>query len=154
MRPAVIFDFHGTLSDVSSIHHLLAKRDFDGFYEQSLSCPPIGATVLTAQQTHESGYVNLLFTGMPDRYTAGLAEWLKRHEVPVDLVRMRTKEDGFKKSFIVKRRMYLEIVDLGYYVMRAWEDNPADAALWHHQGVPVSLVPGWNDNLHGDRVDK
>lgn len=154
MRPAVIYDFHGTLADVSSIHHLLAARDFDGFYEESLSCPPIESTALTARQTREAGYVNLLFTGMPDRYADGLSEWLERHGVPIDLIRMRTEEDGFKKSFIVKRRMYLEIVDLGYYVMRAWEDNPHDASLWHHQGVPVTVVPGWNDNLRPDRVDK
>lgn len=154
MRPAVIYDFHGTLADVSGIHHLLAVRDFDGFYKESLSCPPIESTALTAQQTHEAGYENLLFTGMPDRYADGLTEWLSRHGVPIDLIRMRTEEDGFKKSFVVKRRMYLEIVDLGYYVMRAWEDNPHDADLWHHQGVPVTLVPGWNDDIRSSRVDK
>jgi hypothetical protein len=153
VREAVIYDFHGTLANVSSIRHLLAARDYDGFYAGSLSCPPIESTVLAARWSHEAGYANLLLTGMPDRYASGLSRWLQENGVPIDLVFMRTREDGFKKDFIVKKRMYLDVVDRGYYVVRAWEDSPAVVDLWKLQGIPVDVVPGYNEKPMTGQVD-
>lgn len=154
MRQAVIYDFHGTLADVSGLRHLLAKRDYDGFYEGSLSCPVIESTVQAARRSHDAGYVNLLFTGMPDRYAVGLSKWLQENQVPIDLISMRTKEDGFKKDFVIKKRMYLDAVNLGYYVIRAWEDSPRVVDLWKSQGIPVDVVPGYDENLVIGQVDK
>lgn len=153
MIQSYLFDFHGTLADVSSLHHLLAKKDYDGFYEGSLSCPPIRETVLSAQRTHDMGCANLLFTGMPNRYVDGLHAWLDRHEVPIDFVNMRPDGD-YRKDFIIKREMYLAAVSNGYYVVRAWEDSPRVATLWESQGVPVTVVPGYVENLVIGGVDK
>lgn len=152
MRQAVLFDFHGTLVNVSGIRHLLSVRDYDGFYEQSLDCLPIDNIVAEARRTHESGFVNLLFTGMPDTYVEGLNHWLARHQVPIDLIDMRRAGD-YRKDFIVKRDMYLRAIGDGYYVVRAWEDNPRVAELWERQAIPVSMVPGWDEKLVIGRVD-
>lgn len=148
----VIYDFHGTLVDVTSLHHLLDERDYDGFYAGSLNCLPIESTVLAARHSHDAGYANLLLTGMPDRYTDGLTEWLARHDVPMTRIWMRSRQDEFKKSFVVKRRMYLEAVDAGYSVVRAYEDSPQDYDLWIRQGIPTELIPGYR--LAAKRVDK
>jgi hypothetical protein len=153
MRQAVLYDFHGTLVNVSGIRHLLSIRNYDEFYEQSLDCPPIANTVVSAMQTHEAGFVNLLFTGMPDTYVEGLNRWLSLHRVPIDLIEMR-KAGDYRKDFIIKRDMYLRAIDNGYYVVRAWEDNPRVAELWERQAIPVSLVPGWDEELVVDGVDK
>lgn len=141
MIEAVIYDFHGTLADVREVLPLVVEKKYDEFYEASLSCPPIESVVLAARHSHQAGYANLLLTGMPDRYSEGLQEWLKRHGVPVSLTLMRTPSDGYKKDFIVKKRMYNNLLDLGYYVMKAWEDSPAVIDLWKAQGVPVEEMP-------------
>jgi hypothetical protein len=153
MRQAVLFDFHGTLADVTSVRHLLSVRNYDGFYEQSLSCPPIESTVLSARHSHQAGFVNLLFTGMPRRYSEGLQSWLSSHGVHMDLIEMRDDNDR-RKDFVVKGEMYQRAIDLGHYVMRAWEDNPRVADLWKAHGIPVIVVPGWDENLVKERVDK
>lgn len=153
MRQAVLYDFHGTLADVSGIRQLLVDRDYDGFYAASLTCPPIESTVLAARQSHEAGFTNLLFTGMPNTYADGLNEWLARHHVPVDFIEMRRRGD-WRKDFIVKRDMYLRVIDLGYYVLRAWEDSPRVVELWQSQGIPVTVVPGWDENIVTREVDK
>lgn len=153
MIEAIIYDFHGTLVDVSELLPLLSAGDYDGFYEASLTCPPIGLTAHAARQSHRSGYANLLFTGMPDRYIDGLKKWLDIYDIHVDLVSMRSPEDGYTKDFIVKRKMYLQAVDLGYYVMRAWEDSPAVIELWKRQGIPVEEVPRY-PAAPTDRVDR
>lgn len=141
MVEAIIYDFHGTLVDVRDLLPLLSDGNYDGFYEASLSGEPIGLTAHAARQSHKSGYANLLFTGMPDRYAEGLKKWLTLYDVYMDVISMRKPEDGYAKDFVVKRQMYLQAVDLGYYVMRAWEDSPAVIDLWKRQGIPVEEVP-------------
>lgn len=153
MKRAVLYDFHGTLADVTAILPLVQARDYDGFYEQSLSCPPNRSVVLAAHQSHSAGYYNLLFTGMPVRYSSGLLNWLDTYDVHVDLLLMRTVEDGFRKDFVVKRRMYLEAVDQGYVIERAWEDSPEVIALLGQQGIPVVAIPRSELTRISDGVD-
>jgi hypothetical protein len=153
MRQAILYDFHGTLVNVTSVRDLLMIRDYDSFYEQSLLCPPIEHMVAETRRTHEEGFVNLLFTGLPDKYASGLNEWLARHSVPIDLIEMR-KTGDYRKDFIVKRDMYIRASNQGYYVLHAWDDSPRVADMLKSQGVPVSIVPGWDETLVTGRVDK
>jgi hypothetical protein len=141
MIEAVIYDFHGTLTDVREILPLVRARKYDEFYEASLSCPPIESVVLAAKHSAEAGYANLLLTGMPERHREGLEEWLRLHGVPVSLLMMRMPQDGYRKDFVIKARMYSELLDKGYYVMRAFEDSPAVSDLWRRQGIPVKEMP-------------
>lgn len=141
MKEAVIYDYHGTLADVREILPLVAERKYDEFYEASLECPPNEGVVLAARHSSHAGYANLLLTGMPERYRSGLVAWCQRNEVPTDLIMMRSPEDGFKKDFVVKKRMFLILLDLGYHAVRAWEDSPAVIDLWKRQAVPVEEMP-------------
>lgn len=153
MVPANVFDFHGTLVDVTSIHHLLERRNYDGFYSGSLNCPPIPSTVAEARRSRDSGYTNLLFTGMSGGYHEGLRDWLSRHDVPIDYIAMRGEKDR-RKAFVIKREMYLKAVDDGYYITRAWDDDPSVIDLWNAMGVPAVLVPGWVKGLTVRGFDK
>jgi hypothetical protein len=147
MVESVIYDFHGTLADVSGILHLVHQKKYDEFYEASLSCPPIVPTVRAARWTYESNLTNLLFTGMPERYREGLVEWLRLHDVPVSMILMREPEDRSKKDFIVKRRMYDHVVGLGFSVVRAWDDSPGVVDLWKALGIRDVIVMPRADTL-------
>lgn len=142
MRIATIYDFHGTLADVSPILPLVEQKKYDEFYEASLSCTPIHPTVLAARQSRQDEHVNFLLTGMPRRYESGLKAWLKFHQVPIDHIYMREPSDGYKKDFLIKRRMYNDLVSRGYYVVRAWEDSPGVVDLWKSLGIDhVEVIP-------------
>lgn len=141
MPQSVIYDFHGTLADVQLILPLVYEKRYDDFYEASLSCPPHESVVLAARHSSRTGYTNLLLTGMPDKYRDGLVRWLDEHDVPVDLLLMRTPEDGFKKDYVIKRRMYLSLLGMGHRVVRAWDDSPAVLDLWEAQGIPTVALP-------------
>lgn len=141
MSEAVIYDFHGTLADVREVLPLAFSGRYDEFYEKSLSCPPYEFVVRAAQHSHQAGYANLLLTGMPSGYREGLMEWLCMNQVPVDLLLMRTPDDGYAKDFVVKDRMYRSLLALGYRVMHAWEDSPGVMDLWKRQGIPVRPMP-------------
>lgn len=153
MKPAAVFDFHGTLVDVTSIHDMLAEGDFEGFYTASLECPPIADTVEAAHRSHRVEHSNLLLTGMTENHFDGLNTWLVRHSVPIDYIAMRRVGDR-RMSFVVKREMYHEVVNRGYYVVRAWEDNPRDVDFWNSQAIPVTVVPGWSVRTIVRQVDK
>lgn len=152
LTSANVFDFHGTLADVRGIHHLLARRDYDGFYEQSLHCPPIESTVAEAQRSAYLGHTNLIFTGMPGRFYGGLRDWLDRHDVPVSGVEMRGEKDR-RKAWVLKEEMYLRAVSNSYRILRAWDDDPAVVESWTRLGVPCTRVPGWVEKLTTRRVD-
>jgi hypothetical protein len=139
---AELYDFHGTLADVTSLGAYLRARDFESFYRASLSCPPIYSTVLAAQWAHDNGYPNLLFTGMTRTYEALLWEWLERYGVPVDYLDMREPGD-YRKDFIVKQEMWEKAADAGYRIIKAWDDNPGCLDLWRSKGISVVPVPGY-----------
>lgn len=141
-KSAVIWDFHGTLANTASIVHLVKERRYDEFYEASLTCASNPRVVDAARRSHMRGFTNLLFTGMPDTYEAGLQRWLLRNGVPVDTVRMRPAGDR-RKDFLLKEDMHREFS--GRYVpVRAWEDSPAVVGLWRSLHIPVTVVPGWS----------
>lgn len=152
MSPACVFDYHGTLADVRSIHYLLAEKEYDRFYEESLLCPPIETTVAEAQRAWDRGLTNLIFTGMPGRYYDGLREWLDRYDVPVNGIEMRGEKDR-RKAWLIKQEMYLRAVDRGFFITRAWDDDPAVVESWTRLGVPCTRVPGWVEKLTTRRVD-
>lgn len=141
-KSAVIWDFHGTLAVTAPIVHLVRARQYDEFYEASLTCEPNPRVVDAARKAHMRGFTNLLLTGMPDTYEDGLNRWLLQNGVPMDTVRMRPAGNR-RKDFLLKEGMHRELS--GRYVMvRAWEDSPAVVGLWESLHIPVTVIPGWS----------
>ena len=63
------------------------------------------------------------------------------HGVPSDMLMMRGNEDN-RKDYEVKRDM-LNTIRKAYDVVHAWDDNPAIIRLWAEEGIPHTVVPGW-----------
>lgn len=139
--PAVIYDYHGTLADTSSIVHLIGQRKWDEFYTASLECPPNEEVVEAAHISHDLGRVNVLYTGMSDTYQKGLVDWLLQYRVPIDHLRMRPHGD-WRKDFILKASWYNEECER-FDFRHAWEDSPAVVDLWKGAGIPVTVIPGY-----------
>lgn len=143
-RKAKIWDLDGTLVNVRGILHLLGQKNgFDSFHRASSFCPPNTDVVRAARQSHEEGYANLIFTGRTEQYRALSVDWLGRNWVPYTHMWMRADGD-YRKDFVVKREMYDEASRV-YEIIHATDDRPEIVALWNHLGVPVTVIPGWEE---------
>ncbi|MFI5973539.1 hypothetical protein [Streptomyces sp. NPDC051452] len=143
---AVIFDMDGTLCDVRGIRHLLdGPGRFDTFHAASIDCPPHDHVVAAARREHAAGRAVLIVTGRAAKWRHVTAWWLALHQVPSEAMWMRGPGD-FRPDYVVKRGILARIRQL-YRPVAAWDDNPNVIRLWEEEGIPVTVVPGWD----GDR---
>jgi len=152
VKTAVIFDMDGTLADVSSIRHHLTKFDetkrkvikhFHRFHAESVSVPAHEHVVSAAQVAHMLGHAVLVVTARKHMWRNHTAWWLAMHDVPSDMLMMRGDEDN-RKDYEVKKDM-LDTIRKAYNVIHAWDDNPSIIKLWTEEGIPTTVVPGWED---------
>ena len=150
-RPAVIFDMDGTLADVSSIRHHLKFYDnskrriikfFNKFHEESVNVPPHDHVVNAAQIAHMMGNAVLVVTARKHMWRNHTAWWLAMHNVPSDMLMMRGDEDN-RPDYEVKKDM-LRTIEQAYEVIHAWDDNPSIIKLWTEEGIPTTIVDGWD----------
>ena len=142
---AIIIDMDGTLADVSSIrHHLIPvddKKDFHTFHSESVNVPPHPHVVNAAQVAHMLGVKVLIVTARKFLWRNHTAWWLAMHNVPSDMLMMRGNED-YRKDYLVKKDM-LNTIRQAYNVIHAWDDNPSIIKLWKEEGIPCTVVEGW-----------
>ena len=152
MKTAVIFDMDGTLADVSSIRYHLTKFDetkrtvvkhFHRFHAASVSVPPHQHVVNAAQTAKMLGHDVLIVTARKHMWRHHTAWWLAMHNVPSDMLMMRGNDDN-RKDYEVKKDM-LDTIRKAYSVIHAWDDNPSIIKLWTEEGIPTTVVPGWED---------
>lgn len=151
MKSAVIFDMDGTLANVSSIRHHLTRfdaskrrnmKDFDAFHAESVNVPAHSHVVNAAQMAHMLGHAVLIVTARSHKWRNHTAWWLAMHDVPSDALFMRGNDDK-RKDYEVKRDM-LETIRNAWTPIYAWDDNPAIIRLWEEEGIPHTVVPGWD----------
>lgn len=152
MQSAVIFDMDGTLADVSSIRHHLTKYDegkrriikhFNRFHAESVSVPPHNHVLNAAQVAHMLGHEVLIVTARKHMWRHHTAWWLAIHNVPSDVLMMRSDDDN-RKDYEVKRDM-LDTLRKAYDIIHAWDDNPNIIKLWQENNIPTTIVPGWEE---------
>ncbi|WP_030898635.1 hypothetical protein [Streptomyces sp. NRRL F-5126] len=145
LREAVLFDMDGTLCDVRGIRHLLdGPGRFAAFHSASVDCPPHPHVVQAAREAHAEGLAVLIVTARETRWRNHTAMWLALNDVPSDAMWMRARGD-YRPDFEVKRDI-LAGIRTRYRPVAAWDDNPAVIELWRGEGVPVHVVPGWDDH--------
>ncbi|MFG3259776.1 hypothetical protein [Streptomyces sp. NPDC048172] len=143
MREAVIFDMDGTLCDVRGIRHLLdGPGGFHAFHRASVDCPPHQHVVEAAREAHAAGLAVLVVTARTVRFRPHTAMWLALHRVPSDAMWMRADRDG-RPDYEVKRDILARIRER-YHPVHAWDDNPNVLALWAREGIPATVVAGWD----------
>jgi hypothetical protein len=137
----------GTLADVSSIRHYLRptkgqKKDFDTFHSESVNVPSHSHVVNAAQVAKLLGHDVVIVTARRHMWRHHTAWWLAMHGVPSDALFMRGNED-FRKDVEVKRDI-LKTIRQAWNPIHAWDDNPSIIALWDEEGIPCTVVPGWD----------
>lgn len=142
-----IFDWQGTLVDVSGIRHLVetdGPKNFPEFHRRTGDCPAMPGTVQGLWNAiHDENTVVAILTGCTDDFRDVLDAWMIRNDVVAHVVRMRRAGD-FRRDVEVKREMLQWLRDRGLNPTRAWDDNPNVAALWESEGIDTTVVPGWD----------
>lgn len=156
MNTAVIFDMDGTLADVRSIrHHLVTfeatkrkvMKHFDRFHAESVNVPPHSHVVNAAQVAKMLGHDVLIVTARKHKFRHHTAFWLAMHGIPSDAMFMRADNDN-RPDYLVKRDM-LSTIRQAWNVIHAWDDNPSIIRLWNEEGIPCTVVEGWEDEKMG-----
>ena len=149
---AVIFDVDGTLCNVASIRHLIKggpvndyRKDFDAFHREAIDCPAHGDVVEKARFYALAGFKVLIVTARSARYRNSTAFWLAMHGVPSEAMWMRA--DGDYRQDVEVKREILAKIRKSFNPVHAYDDNPSIVALWQSEGIPCTVVPGWDD-LH------
>lgn len=121
---AIMCDLDGTLA-------LLHKR---GPFEELL-CEsdelnqPVANVVLNY---HKSGYKILLLSGRRDIARQQTENWLKKHNIPYDLLLMRSAKDASKDS-IVKRQLFEENIQHKFYIEFVLDDRNQVVDMWRNE---------------------
>jgi hypothetical protein len=143
---AAIFDMDGTLCDVSSVRHFVARpkgeKDFHSFHEAAAGCPPHQWVLDEAHDLSNAGLAILVVTARSEEWAVPTLWWNLLHEVPFDEIFHRPRGD-FRKDVLVKADILADIRRRGYNPVHAYDDNPSIVALWESENIPVTLVPGW-----------
>lgn len=146
-RPARILDVDGTLCDVTSVrHHVLrprAEKDFDAFHAGSADCPPNQIAIDYAIETAALGMVPVVVTARMERWAELTRAWLVEH-MPVEFDGPFHRRDGDTRSDRIVKLEILRYLRRHYDIRGAIDDNPAVIELWESQGIPVTVVPGWD----------
>jgi phosphoglycolate phosphatase-like HAD superfamily hydrolase len=144
---AVIADVDGTLADVSTILHHVAKgrgtRDFHAFHTASAHVPPHRQALDFVERYHAAGHTILVVTARMQKYEQLTRTWLNQHlTVPFEGPFMRRNGDR-RVDYIVKKEIHRYLAR-HFDIRAAIDDNPSIIELWKELGIPAETVPGWH----------
>jgi hypothetical protein len=142
----------GTLADVSSIRHYLRgiratgkpDKNFDKFHEEGVNVPPHEWVAELARDFHDLGIAVLIVTARKHKWRNHTAWFLALNNIPSDGMWMRGNDDD-RPDYVLKKDILKQIRGHGYNVIHAFDDNPAVIQLWAEEGIPTTIVPGWED---------
>jgi FMN phosphatase YigB (HAD superfamily) len=152
-KNAIIFDMDGTLADVSSIRHHLKYYDknkkrimkhFNMFHEKSVDVPAHGHVVSAAQIAYLLGNDIIIVTARKHMWRHQTAWWLAMNGVHSDALFMRGNNDD-RPDYEVKKDI-LNTIRKAWNPIHAWDDNPSIIKLWTEEGIPCTIVDGWEQD--------
>lgn len=130
----------GVLSDASRRQKYLAvdPPDWESFNSRAWQDGPIldGIDALHAAAVD---HVIVVVTARPLTSIDMTDRWLEDHEVPVDLLVLRDRDDE-RHSPAVKRSELAKLRAAGADVVMAVEDHPGIVAMYEEEGVAVRYV--------------
>lgn len=156
---AAIVDMDGTWCDVRSIrHHVMGEiKDFDAFHEAALGCPANPQVEAFIQRHLDQGNDVVIFTARMYRHHDTTLEWMIEKSKRFDQGRiygpfMRGDLD-YRPDYEVKADMF-EFWSQRWNFVEATDDNPSIVKLWNDLGIPVEVVPGWDEEVAARYIEQ
>ena len=131
----VIFDLDGTLADEEHRRHFIEtegqKPDWDSYHERCTDDPCFEGVAGIARLLYNTGQTVEIWTGRPESVRKRTEEWLDRHHIGFDRLRMR-KVGDYRKVNVVKGEWLLSC---GRVPDIVFEDRARPTAWWRDQGL-------------------
>lgn len=137
-----LFDLDGTLALVDHRRPALdsARPDWHAFNKASLFDPPNEAVVRVARALAEK-YELWIVSGRSDAVELETRGWLEKHQIPYDLLLMRSAADN-RPDHILKREWALQH-DFVDRVLAIFDDRDSVVEMWRELGIPCfQVAPG------------
>ena len=166
MKKTIIFDLDGTLADIdvrrSKSLKINGKLDWDIFAAPSSILAwdkPNLPVIKMAQLFSDAGFKIVIFSGRNDRGFFATKDWLKKHDVPFDLLVLRpdkfkdkswpiadgnpaTADMRFMPDDILKKKMLDTFVDIKD-VFLVVDDRQKVVDMWRDLGLNTfQVAPG------------
>lgn len=150
MRPLVVFDLDGTLSDASHRQHLVdrtklqdgVKPDWRAFYAACGGDAPLHHTIAVARALHMAGYELWLFSGRSDEVIGTTQLWLQKYAIDELLSKIKFRAAGnTTPDDVLKMQWYDAMSDTDRKrLLLVFDDRDRMVAAWRARGVPCFQV--------------
>ncbi len=154
MRPLIILDLDGTLSDASHRQHLVDREacemagrrpDWRAFYAACGNDKPMLHTIAVAKALHVAGNELWLFSGRSDEVEAQTMFWLAHHGINQLFTSIRMRPEGdYTPDDVLKMRWYdaMSAEDRAR-LMLVFDDRDRMVKAWRSHGIPCfQVAPG------------
>ena len=131
-----VFDIDGTLANNDHREHLAQAKKWDEFHKLAPGDKPLEATAAVARALHEAGHRIAIWTARPDTYWSETRDWLNKHNIPWNDLRMRVEGD-WRRAYILKLEWFLTSEVKPDIV---FEDHPETTRLLRAAGCTVHQV--------------
>lgn len=135
LKPAVIVDFDGTLSDPKHREHYVLSRPkmWKEFFEAAEDDELNEWCLEIINSMRDRGFAVLLLTGRPEWMRELSSKWLERYKVPYDMLFMRANDD-FRDDPVFKWELFKTQIKPDYNVLFVLEDRQRVVDMWreHH----------------------
>lgn len=146
-KDIVIFDLDGTLANIDDRRKLGAKEngkmDWDVFFDPAnikLDLPnePV---IKMAQMLKSSGYTILILSGRSKATKEATTSWLKEHDVPYDVIKLRPTGHPWKFMPDEKlKKSWLTDLTKPDRVMCVFDDRDKVVKMWRDTGLTCFQV--------------
>ena len=143
-KDIVIFDLDGTLAIINERRQKAMKPNgklnwkkfsSDELIKKDLPNIPV---IKTAKLFHQSGFKIYVLSGRSDKTKKVTAQWLKKYDVPFDVLKMRKKDDTRPDEVIKKEFIFeLSILENIFLIL---DDREKVVKMWRSLELPCFQV--------------
>lgn len=135
MKPAVIFDIDGTLSDPTHrLHHVIgAKRDWPAFFG-GIQDDGVNESIRWLLWKLDQTVAIIIVTGRPENYRAQTEAWLAQHMIEYENLYMRPADDT-RPDYVIKSQILDGIIADGYDIKLTVDDRQQVVDMWRERGL-------------------
>lgn len=160
MKDIIIWDLDGTLACGKHRLHLLPTENLHSteswveFNLASWADNPIHDNIQLMQEMHKAGYITVILTGRSDIARDMTEDWLDKHGIQYDHMKMREASDN-RKATVIKEE-YLRKLGLDR-ILCCFDDLPHVASHMRSLGLTCHLVTEYaeqRNDLKSHGVDK
>ena len=150
-RKTVIFDLDGTLALIDDRRKLSTKdngkMDWDTFFDPKnidLDLPNT-PVIKMAQMLKSQGFMIVIFSGRSKATKDATTQWLDRHDVPFDVIKMRPADRSigghfhFMKDSDLKQH-WLDDLQIKDDIFAVFDDRNQVVDMWRSNGLQVFQV--------------